>query len=340
MTIEKTLLVTDKVKATDYCKHGDINKYLSLKLGDSFTQYRNNWKLATTMKKEFNFPLFLVIESMFKCNLKCIMCLHSELSKSKYSYDERLPVNQFKKIMKEVSEHSCPSITFGGTSEPILDERLPEFINLAKESGIIDIMLNTNGTLLSKSVAKEIIISGLTRLRLGFDGINPKTYENIRKGANFDNVKNNIINFINFRNSIQQDIPVVRISCVRLKENENEINDFIQYWKKIVDYVSIQRYKPHEFTAKRMWNKMGSGEKKLENIKCSQPFERLYIRGNGDTYGCCSIVYGPKVGNVFKDRIYDIWNSEKMKHLRKSIRHDKLNNFPNCIKCMHYSYGQ
>jgi len=339
MTNDKNSLTTDIVKVTDYSKYGDINTYLSSKLGNRFSEYRHKWNLAATLKKESNFPLFLVIETMFECNLKCIMCCHSGLSKSKYRYDERFPIDQFRKIMKEASEYNCPSITFGGNSEPIMDKRLPDLINLAKESGFIDIMLNTNGTLLTQSVAKKIIKSGLIRLRLGLDSNNSETYAKIRKGANFNNVKTNIMNFINIRNSIGKDIPLVRISCVALKENEKELSDFIHYWKGIVDYVSIQRYRPHEFTPERMKDKMGAGEKRIKNIKCSQPFERLYIRGNGDTYACCSIIYGPKVGNIFKDRIYDIWNSEKMNNLRDSIKSGNLNNFPNCLKCMNYAFG-
>ena len=213
-------------------------------------------------------------------------------------------------IMSESKKHNCPSLTIGGHCEPLLDTRIVEMIALAKESGFVDIMLNTNATLLNEAISKKLIESGLTRLRVGFDGATADTYEKIRVGANFEIVKSNIMNFVKLRNKLNTKIPIVRISCVHLSKNDHEIDDFINFWTPIADYVTVQRYRPHALTEERSRGKLGAGSKAIKNVKCSEPWERPYIRGNGDVYTCCQPAYGPKLGNVKENTLQELWNSK------------------------------
>jgi radical SAM protein with 4Fe4S-binding SPASM domain len=330
---------TDKLKAFNYSKYGNLDDYLCRLKGEGFREYRKRWKTASSMEREFDFPLFLVFETMFKCNLKCIMCYHSNANKTAYEYDGMLPTEVFERIMKECSNNYSPSLTIGANSEPLLDIRLPDMLALASDSGFMDTMINTNATLLTENMSRKLIESGLTRIRIGFDGATAKTYERIRIGADFHRVKDNILSFIRIRNEMESRFPIVRISCVHLSENDKEIQDFITFWEPHVDYVSIQRYKPHEFTQKRERGEIGAGEQAIENVKCSQPFERLYIRGNGDVHACCSMVYGPRVGSIFESSVSDIWNSDKMKQLRWQLKNSVWDDIPVCKECMIQTYG-
>ena len=333
------IVSSDEAKVQDYSRYGDVNDYIGSLKGDVFRDYRRRWHLASSMEKEFDFPLFLVFETMFKCNLKCTMCLHSSAGKKKYGYDGKLSFDKYKEIIREASEYGCPSLTIGGTSEPLLDARIADMISFANKSGFVDTMLNTNATLLTEDVGKALIEAELTRLRIGFDGATAETYESIRVGAKYENVKENILNFIELRNKMKSQFPIVRLSFVNLAANNSELESYVDFWKTVADYVTIQRYKPHEFTEKRSWKLMGAGDSSIKNIKCSQPFERVYIRGNGDVHACCSVVYGPKVGNVFETSIYEIWNSKKMKELRKELKKGIIDKNPGCKKCMIESYG-
>lgn len=317
----------------DYSKHIDMNMHLANILGERFFEYRRRWKEASESGKEFDFPLFLVFETMFKCNLRCIMCIHSNRNKQKYAYRGKVSLGTFRKMMKEASSRYCPSLTFGGTSEPLLDRDLIDMIQCAKESGFIDIMVNTNATLLDAAMSRRLIKSGLTRLRIGFDGLTAATYEKIRRGAIFEKVKNNIINFMKIREAAGSKLPVVRISCVHLAVNDREVEDFIEFWKPIVDYVSIQMYRPHEFTKERlqMWPK---DKMEVKGIMCSQPFERLYIRGNGDIHACCNVAFGPKVGNISESSIYEIWNSDAMRDLRGALKNGAWTKIAACRGCL------
>jgi len=80
------------------------------------------------------------------------------------------------KMMQEVSTYHCPSMTFAGYCEPLLDARFPEMIALAKRAGMVDIMLNTNATLLTEEIGRKLIKNGVTRLRIGFGGPDKKCF--------------------------------------------------------------------------------------------------------------------------------------------------------------------
>lgn len=317
----------------DYSRHCDVNEYIGDILGVRFREYRERWREASELGKILDFPLFLVFETLFKCNLQCVMCLHSSPEKKVYAYDSKLSLDLFRSIMSECASHYCPSITFGGTSEPLLDPELLEMIRLAKKSGFVDIMVNTNATILDADMSRRLIDSGLTRIRIGFDGLTKETYEKIRVGANFEKVRNNIINFMKIKNEMKSSLPIVRVSCVNLLENNREIESFIDFWRPIVDYVSIQVYRPHEFTVDRlkMWPKDNDA---VKDVMCTQPFERLYIRGNGDVHACCSVAFGPKIGNVLTTSIYEIWNSDKMHALRNALKSGGWEKMAGCRDCL------
>ena len=316
----------------EYSKHNDVNDYLASILGQKFIEYRKRWREATSLKKQYDFPLFLAFETMFKCNLKCIMCIHSNKNKQKYEYAEKLPLHLFERVMKEASSYYCPSLTIGGLSEPLMDENLIDMISLARENGFIDIMVNTNATLLTPEVSRLLIRSGLTRLRIGFDALTAETYEKIRVGAKYEKVKNNITRFMEIRGEMGSRLPIVRISSVNLLKNHKELNGFIKYWKPIVDYVAIQMYRPHEITKERlqMGYRINDTTKKFI---CSNPFERVYIRGNGDVQACCNLL-GIKIGNISNNTIYDMWHSKIMNKLRHALKNNAWDEFPKCKECL------
>ena len=317
----------------DYSIKEDVDEYLGNILGDKFKVYREKWSEVSRMGKELEFPPFLVLEPLWKCNLKCIMCLYSSPEKtSSLNYDEKMPWDMYEQILKEAAKYNLPSMSIGGHCEPFLDIRLIDMINLAREAGIIDIMVNTNATLLSEEVSEKILKTGLTRLRVGFDGGTEETYEKIRVGSDFTKVKNNIINFVRMRDKLKLKLPVVRVSCVHLSVNDQHIDEFIKYWIEKVDYVSVQKYRPHDLVEERSPGKMGVGEE-THSIKCNEPWDRLYIRGNGDVYSCCHPAYGPKVGNLKSASLYNIWNSKIMKQLRYATKNNDWKLTPECRKC-------
>ena len=69
------------------------------------------------------------------------------------------------------------------------------------------------------------------------------------------------------------------------------------------------------------------------NIFCIEPFKNFDIQLNGDVFFCCPIFTSfHKLGNIFTDKVEDIWNGERAKRFRFSVCKGKLE------FCNHYCF--
>lgn len=316
--------------------HFDADEYLSEIFGKDFCEYRKQWALAEKQLHPYDFPLFLVIETVNTCNLKCIMCFRHEMSKEKTVV---MSMELYEKILSEAANYNCPSLSLNWNNEPLLDPYLSDRISMAKEYGFIDIRINTNANLLSPEKAKALIDAGLTRLSASIDAATAETYTKIRIGGKYDTVITNLNKFLEIRDLKGVKLPLLRCTFVRIHENEYELDAFLKYWNNRADYCSIQSYVPHT-TKERTLRLHPENKNDIMNLTCSQPFERLVISVDGKVYPCCSPI-GTEIflGNIHDSSLYDIWHGETETKLRVMMRHKMWNEFSVCRQCLQNTFG-
>ena len=79
------------------------------------------------------------------------------MNRSDEYYDgDYLNFKDFKKIIDEGAEYNCPSVEPQGNNEPFLIKNLHEYISYAYKKGFIDIMLNCNGSAITKKRSQKI----------------------------------------------------------------------------------------------------------------------------------------------------------------------------------------
>ena len=145
----------------------------------------------------------------------------------------------YEKIILEAEKYDCPSLNPQGINEPLLDQDLENYIKFASNHGFIDIMMNTNATLLSEERCTRLLESGLTRLRFSLDAATKETYEKIRVGAKFESVIEKIEQFLEIKERGGYELPVVGVNLVKMKMNEHEIDQFVDMWKDKVDFKQL-----------------------------------------------------------------------------------------------------
>ena len=182
---------------TSYKTENDAIKSLIELQGKNFMLYRRKWEQVNRFEMESDFPMFLQIEPSYKCNFQCTMCVQGipEL-KEKFGYPERLTTKEITRILAEGRKYNCPSISFQGDNEPFLIKEMTDWISLAREYGFIDIMVNTNGSVMNAKIAEKVIKSGLTRLRFSLDAFTEETYSRIRIKGKIRNIVSNIELFL------------------------------------------------------------------------------------------------------------------------------------------------
>ena len=199
---EDIYLYTTDNKVQMYSTEDEVNSKLVAILGDKFKKYRENFTAASNFQLETDFPLYLNIELHQICNLKCPMCsIGDPNANEKYVTDQKMSWETYEKIILEGEKYGCPSVCPQGTNEPLLSPDLEKYIKFASEHGFIDIMLNSNATLLTEDRARKLLRSGLTRIRFSLDAVTEDTYKKIRIGGTFDRVLENIERFLKIRKS-------------------------------------------------------------------------------------------------------------------------------------------
>lgn len=133
----------------------------------------------------------LYIEPTNRCNLNCSTCVRK-------AWDEpmgKMSDAVFARIIEGLREFSPPpTVFFGGFGEPLLHPKIISIVTEVKALGV-KVELITNATLLTEDLSQELIRAGLDRLWVSLDGATPESYADVRLGAAFHQVLENLGHF-------------------------------------------------------------------------------------------------------------------------------------------------
>ena len=317
-----------------YKTEGEAVEVLAQVKGSVFRKYREDWERINRFELETDFPIFLHIEPNYVCNFACPMCTQGNPElKKKFGYDESLTTEDINKIVKEASQYNCPSISFQGDNEPFLIKNIPDWFSIARDNGFIDIMVNTNGSVMTPKLAERILDSGLTRIRFSLDAVTLETYNKIRIGGNFSKVTMNIYTLLSARERRGLKLPRIGVNFVKMSVNVHELEDFTNHWNNKVDFMVVQDFMSPDIEG-NYYDLDIPNREPLEDFRCAQPWQRLYIRGNGDVTACCAMFNQYlTLGNFRESSLYDLWHSDKARELRQLHKEGRYRENPICLQC-------
>ncbi len=313
----KKLIKTTFLNKTRFFKK--IKIFLRHRNSIKYAIYRYEWNTAAKKNKIRNFPIHLGLEPTNACNLNCTFCARRLIDYKIGFMDFEL----YKKIIDEGVKHKLRSIKLVRGGESLLHRRFADMIRYAREKGIVDIMLNTNCTLLTPEKSLEIIKAKPDLVIFSVDAPDKQIYEAQRRGANYEQVEQNIKNFIKLKNKIYPKM-ITRAYMTYTKETAHLTEKHIARWQGIADEVAINRACEH---LQIPTNK---------NFRCRNPFRRMDITWNGDVYAC-DPDYDHKerlfLGSVKEKTLYEIWHSGLMNKLRDNFRKNTTGGIDPCIYC-------
>lgn len=313
----------------------DPHAVLAAEIGPAYAAYRRRWDEARTYQNQPAFPLHVDYEMKFRCNLRCPMCLMSLGPEGRRRYGDPAQELSPETVMELIAEgvgQGQRAMGFGGLWEPLLSPDLPEIVARGRALGLVDVMFNTNGFLLTEETGRALIEGGLTRLMISLDAATAETYGKMRVGSDFGTVVANIENFLALKRRLGRNLPLVRLSFCRTALNAHELDAFIERWDGLADFFSIQAYgrfasaSPPEFAP---------GSTALAVGRCAQPHKRLLVRHNGDVTPCCDASgAGLVMGNISNDSLGEIWRGKTLADLRLALAEsDFTGQAETCLAC-------
>jgi len=324
---------------------------------------KTNYEKYQISKRDYSLdylPLKLDIENVSRCNFHCSKCQVSGWSGNKRAED--LSLNNFKLLIDSIN--SLIEIKIQGMGEPLLgSDTFFDMISYARSKHIW-VRTSTNASLLHvNNNYEKLIESDPCEIQISIDGADSETYNSIRKGGNFERVKENckLINrFCEKKNLLKTRMWV----CLE-KRNISQISLFVELAKKLsfrrLTYaVDLHGWGQKQFFDKNdelsiknniteddafeiveigkkndvevtFWSNINRFEKNDISKLCPWPFERSFISSDMKIVPCCMIA-NPEIINFGKASSFvDIWNNYDYQKFRK----DHLEgNIPDvCKKC-------
>ena len=270
------------------------------------------------------FPTFVHVETLNKCNLKCIMCPITLGENKRPDMSQEV----FEKIVKECAKYSDFLQVFGlyMLNEPLLDQKLPERIALAKQYGIKTTQIATNVELLSNERIKALFNSGLDELILSIESIYPEKHEKIRVGSNFSRVLKNFENLIQFKKNNDVEKPKIIVRMLAFEQNKDVWEEYTNFWlEKGADHVIIVNL--HNWGGK-----FKEFDRPLVGIDvCTYLWNMMVIQSDGNVSLCCLDSSGEfQLGNVKDESLYDIWHGKEFEHVRRLFKEKNITKCKNC----------
>ena len=129
-------------------------------------------------------PEIVQIESTNICNAKCVFCPRDEMERKQGVMDMAL----FRRIADECAALGITHVRMHNYGEAFVDRQLVEKIRYAKQVGIKEVGLISNGSLISEAVARGAIEAGLDAINISLDAAGKEVFERTRVGLKYDKV--------------------------------------------------------------------------------------------------------------------------------------------------------
>lgn len=295
-----------------------------------YSDYRAKWSRTFLSDPSL---LHMDIGTVDNCNLRCPMCNRTR----RFGFSKQImPREIFSKAIQDAVSAGCRAIRLDAQNEPLMDERVREFARYARECGILEVFLNTNGHLLNQTDVKGLIEDqSLNRINVSVDSLDPSDYAKIRKGARLERVLANLSSILEMRKAQNAYFPIVRITKCRWEYGDGAhaaVSSFVEASKGYCDEVGMGMV--NDFMATREIFEVVDIQAVLRSVgPCSDPWKRLSVDPHGNVYGCCLQVPGTLLGNILSHSLGDLFTSGRIHQIREAMSAGKLDRLPSCMDC-------
>ena len=195
--------------------------------------------------REHDFPPQLVVESTARCNFRCRHCHHHELRRKQGTMSDQL----WTKIITEVAACNPDTEiwpTFYGEAL-LLGKKIYRRIRQARDLGLTNLVLNSNGSFCRDGNNEEILTCGLRRFILSLDGFTPETFERIRftrdPHGKHAPVYAGVRALLERKRELDTEgvaTPTIICQFSHMDENEHEAEAFRDYWLSLGAHVKLR----------------------------------------------------------------------------------------------------
>ena len=262
-----------------------------------------------------------VIEVNGGCNYSCDMCPQTDPGRHK-GFLKQMKIDEFERIVDICQEKGVKIVNLEGSGEATLVRRLPEYVQILTDRGIKS-YIYSNGFRFRGQYMKDLVDSGLSRLRLSVIGYNRESYKKWMNTDSFDRI---VSQAIEAKDYIEKTGSKTEITSYHLiTDNDNLEWELEQYKKNFIEPVGsmAEVWKMHNWSG--VYD--NPNERKGGTKTCGRPFApEITIRAgglNGKTgavHPCCQVLGRDEeavLGHLSDQTFDQVWNGKAYQELRK-----------------------
>jgi radical SAM protein with 4Fe4S-binding SPASM domain len=274
----------------------------------------------------WGYPFSITLETASTCNLSCPECLAGiKLTHRDRELMEATLISE----KLDIHQNNAFYCNLYAQGEPFLHHKLYDIIDMARRYNYYTV-ISTNGHFLSEENCIEIIISGLDRLIVSLDGIDPESYLKYRKGGNYQTVVDGIKRLSNIKKKLSKYNPLIVIQFLVHKGNEHQVKAAPKIIKALgadkMQFKSMQVYSRTGIeelvpdTGKYNRYRMANKKKQPKNQNsCFRIWSQAVYNSDGAMVPCCfDKIPEYSIGKTEKKRD-DLWKSPQMQKFRQQV---------------------
>ena len=249
-------------------------------------------------------PEIVQIESTNICNAKCVFCPRDEMLRRQGVMDDGL----FRRVVDECAALGIRHVRLHNYGEPFVDRRLVEKIAYAKDRGIPEVGVISNGSLISDEIARGIVKAGLDAINISVDASGKTVFEETRIGLKYDKVIANIEGIVRLKKELGRARPKLILSFVRQGDGAEE-RAFIEHWRVVADKIHITD----------LHNWAGTLNTRADvHFPCYRLWLTFTVLWDGRVSLCCADFDGRHIlGDLRTSTIAQVWNSPAYRAVRR-----------------------
>ena len=262
-------------------------------------------------------PDHVQIQTITGCNASCIFCPNGKTRRN-IPKGRRMDWDLYRSIVDQSIEMGIRRYSVYLMNEPMLDRELAKRVAYitARIKKPQYVKVTSHGGLLTGRMAKELLDSGLNKLKISVQSLNAGTYRQIM-GLPLEKTLKNIDRFLELKKQGGYKRPKLEIVMVDSAQTHDEISRIRQYWqeRQIKLYVEPVENRANQHNIR----KTAISAQKLQAFSwCRRLMEQIYILYDGRMVQCCADWEQQSVmGDLTRDRLSDIWYGRHYSNYRR-----------------------
>ncbi|GBD97941.1 MAG TPA: radical SAM protein [Nitrospirae bacterium] len=296
-------------------------------------------------------PRFFEMETTTICNKKCFICEHTHWTEGTQEI-RHITLEEFKHVANQFPNVRWVNLTGEGSS--FLNNDFIPMIKYLRNNFKTSVWLVDHLSDITHEKLKELqtLIHGIY---ISIDGATKGTYEFIKEGCDFDKVVNNIKYLLQLKRERNSPFPNIHFRYVIIKENVNEIPQFLDLinsmgkpweWGGVagVEFAGLLYFPTVDnHYVRNIPGDLAEELKKRKNgiffrfdhvvedmnppIDCCLAWMEPYIMLPGYVIPCCGVLMSNNrqhlrdysFGNVFEKDFKEIWKSDYYSKFRRMV---------------------